>query len=306
MRITVVGSIIVDLVARAARPPQRGESVTGESLSIVPGGKGANQALACARMGCAASLVGSVGGDGFADIALGTLRSAGVDLEGVFRSEGSRTGVAFIVIGDRSDNTILVLRGANDDMPPAHLERMAGLIGGADALLVQLEMPLPIVEAAMGIARRAGVPVLLDPAPALQVPDSLIALADFITPNEQETRVLTGVDPATTEAALGAAAILRRRGARNVIVKRGADGCVASDGTAHWVIPGLPVRAVDTVGAGDCFAGAFISRWLGSRDLAGACRFANAASALKVQRHGAQAGIPTRAEVEELLQSPPG
>jgi ribokinase len=213
--------------------------------------------------------------------------------------------VAFIVIGDRSENTILVLRGANDDMPAGHLERMAGRIGGADALLVQLEMPLPLVEAAMGIARRAGVPVLLDPAPALQVPDSLIALSDFITPNEQETRVLTGVDPATTEAALEAAAILHRRGARNVIVKRGADGCVASDGKAHWVVPGLPVRAVDTVGAGDCFAGAFISRWLVGRDFPGACRFANAASALKVQSNGAQAGIPTRAEVEELLRSYP-
>jgi ribokinase len=303
MKIAVVGSIIVDLVARAPRPPERGETVTGESLSIVPGGKGANQALACARMGASAGLVGSVGQDGFAALALETLAQAGVDLSGVHRSVRSKTGVAFIVIGDRSDNTILVLRGANDDMPASHLEAMTGRIAGADALLVQLEIPLPLVEEAMGIARKAGVPVLLDPAPALAIPDSVISLADIVTPNEQETRTLTGIDPSSEAAALEAALALHRRGARRVVVKRGAGGCLASDGRAHRVVPGLPVDAVDTVGAGDCFAGALAVRWLECGDFFEACRFANAASALKVGRHGAQAGIPARAEVDAFLQS---
>jgi ribokinase len=301
MKVAVVGSIIVDLVARAERAPNPRETVTGTSLSIVPGGKGANQAVACARMGCSVELFGCVGTDAFADIALASLGRAGVAAGGILRSAASRTGIAFIVIDAASENTILVLRGANDDLPMSHLEAVAGRIAAADALLVQLEMPLPIVGRAMEIARRAGVPVLLDPAPALQIPDRFIAMADFITPNEQETRTLTGIDPATTGAALEAAAALHRRGARNVVVKRGALGCVASAGGDRAVIAGHEVRAVDTVGAGDCFAGALMSRWLETRDFFTACRFANAASALKVQRASAQSGIPSRGEVEGFL-----
>lgn len=303
MNITVVGSIIVDLVARAERPPLRGETVTGESLSIVPGGKGANQAVACARMGCAVNLVGAVGSDAFAGIALKSLAQFGVVAEGVHRSDRSQTGLAFIVIDAASDNTILVLRGANDALPAAHLDRMADRIAAADALLVQLEIPLALVERAMRIAHRAGVPILLDPAPARQIPDSLLSLADFVTPNEQETRVLTGIDPATPEAALEAAGALHRRGARSVIIKRGAQGCTVSAGGKQANIEGFAAKAVDTVGAGDCFAGALISRWLETRDLFAACRFANAAAALKVQRPGAQSGIPSRSEVDAFLGS---
>jgi ribokinase len=303
MNIAVVGSIIVDLVAHAERPPHRGETVTGDSLRIVSGGKGANQAVACARMGCAVNLIGAVGQDAFAPIALDSLARFGVVTDGIHRSGRAATGLAFIVIDAASDNTILVLRGANDDLPDEHLDRMADRIAGADALLVQLEMPLPTVERAMRIAQRAGVPILLDPAPARQIPDGLLALADFITPNEQETKTLTGIDPATPEGARAAAAVLHRRGARHVVVKRGPGGCLVSAGGTQTEIAGRPVRAVDTVGAGDCFAGAMISHWLETRDLAAACRFANAAAALKVQRPGAQSGIPTRAEVEDLLRS---
>ncbi len=301
MRIAIVGSIIVDLVARAERPPLAGETVTGNSLDIAPGGKGANQAVACARMGCEARLIGAVGTDAFAGIAVESLERAGVVADAVHRSARTRTGIAFIVIDAHAGNTILVLRGANDDLPADHLDRHADRITGADALLVQLEMPLAIVERAMVIARRAGVPVLLDPAPAREIPDRILALADVVTPNEQETRVLTGMDPTTPEAALAAAAVLHRRGAANAVVKLGARGCLVSSGGRQEFLAGFPAKAVDTVGAGDCFAGAMISRWLETRDLFAACRFANAASALKVQRPGAQSGIPTRAEVEAFL-----
>jgi ribokinase len=303
MNIAVVGSIIVDLVARAERPPNRSETVTGDTLRIVAGGKGANQAVACARMGCAVNLIGAVGQDAFAQIALDSLARFGVVTDGIHRSGRAATGLAFIVIDAASDNTILVLRGANDDLPDDHLDRMADRITGADALLVQLEMPLPTVERAMQIARRAGVPILLDPAPARQIADRFLGMADFITPNEQETKTLTGIDPATREAARAAAAVLHQRGARNVVVKRGPHGCLVSAGGTQTEIAGRPVQAVDTVGAGDCFAGAMISRWLETRDLVDACRFANAAAALKVQRPGAQSGIPARAEVEALLKS---
>jgi len=302
MNVTVVGSIIVDLVARAERPPNRSETVTGESLSIVAVGKGANQAVACARMGCGVNLIGAVGTDAFAEIAFKSLAQFGVGTDGIYRSSRSQTGIAFIVIDAASDNTILVLRGANDDLPDDHLDRMAGRIAAADALLVQLEMPLATVERAMQIAQRAGIPILLDPAPAREIPDRFLALADFVTPNEQETKTLTGIDPATREAALAAAAVLHRRGARHVVVKRGPQGCVVSTGGDQREIAGFAVKAVDTVGAGDCFAGAMISHWLGSRDLFAACRFANAAAALKVQRPGAQSGIPLRSEVEAMLK----
>ena len=302
MKIVVVGSIIVDLVARSARYPARGETVTGESMTIVPGGKGANQAVACARMGCSTELVGAVGADSFAAIALKSLADFGVGTGRVYRSARSPTGLASIVIDASASNTIVVIRGANDDLPADHLARAADLIAGADALLVQLESPLARVEQAMEIALRAQVPILLDPAPARQISDRLLALADFITPNEQETETLTGIAPATVPAANEAAAVLHRRGARNVVIKRGAQGCLVSSGGSHRCLEGPAVRAIDTVGAGDCFAGAMITRWLETRDLFAACRFANAAAALKVQRAGAQTGIPSREEVDASLR----
>ena len=298
MKVVVVGSIIVDLVARAERYPARGETVTGQSLAIVAGGKGANQAVACARMGCATHLVGAVGQDAFAEIALQSLAHFGVGTDQVYRSPRAATGVACIVVDAAASNTIIVIRGANDDLPAAQLERAADLLAGADALLVQLEIPLPLVEQAMNLALRAGVPIVLDPAPARPVPDQLLALADFVVPNEQETEALTGIAPTTVERAFAAADVLHRRGARQVVIKRGAAGCVISAGEMRREIAGAAVRAVDTVGAGDCFAGAMIVRWLETRDIEEACRFATAAAALKVQRPGAQAGIPSRAEVD--------
>ncbi len=212
VKIVVVGSIVVDLVAHAARYPARGETVTGESMAIVPGGKGANQAVACARMGCSTELVGAVGEDSFAVIALKSLADFGVGTGQVHRSARSPTGLASIVIDASASNTIVVIRGANDDLPADHLARAAALIAGADALLVQLEIPLARVEQAMEIALRSQVPILLDPAPARQISDRLLALADFITPNEQETETLTGIAPTTVQAAVAAAGVLHRRG----------------------------------------------------------------------------------------------
>ncbi len=305
MNVTVVGSIMVDLVAHCGRYPARGETMAGESFAIVPGGKGANPAVACMRMGCAVTLVGSVGKDPFAEIALAFLAQSGVDTDRVYRTNSSRTGTAFIVIDASAENTILLMRGANDDLPVDVLERSSDRIAGADALLVQLEISLPVVERAMAIARRAGVPILLDPAPAQPIPDHFLALADFVTPNEQETKTLTGIDPLTPEAAAAAADALHRRGARQVIIKRGSKGCLVSAGGQRQNIEGIPVRPIDTVGAGDCFAGALISAWLETRDIFQACRFANVAAALKVQRSGAQSGVPLRKEVDEWLKTLP-
>ena len=298
MKVAVVGSIMVDLVTRCQRYPVRGETILADSFAVVPGGKGANQAAACSRMGCETTLIGAVGTDPFANIALGNLEGCGVNTQHVFRSTSSPTGIATIVIDGRAENTILVTRGANNDLSVDHLNRCAEVVTQSDALLVQLEVCLPIVERAMQIAHNAGIPILLDPAPAQEIPDSFLALADFVTPNEQETKTLTGVDPGNLDAARRAAEILHRRGSRQVVIKRGPQGCLVSTKDREETIAGIVVQPVDTVGAGDCFAGALIARWLESHDLFEACRFANRASSLKVQRHGSQTGIPSREEVE--------
>jgi len=303
MKVAVVGSIMVDLVTRCQSYPARGESVLAESFTVIPGGKGANQALACARMGCEATLIGAAGVDPFAEIALKLLRESGIDTKPVFHSASCPTGTATILIDATSENTILVARGANNDLGVDHLDRCAGVITQADALLVQLEIPLQAVERAMQIAHGAGIPILLDPAPAQQIPDGLLELADFVTPNGQEAKTLTDVEPVDLEAAVRAAEILHRRGARQVVIKRGPEGCLVSTGDRREIVEGIAVKAVDTVGAGDCFAGALMARWLKSHDLFDACRFANVAASLKVERHGAQAGIPSLEEVNARFKT---
>ncbi|MDD5198487.1 MAG: ribokinase [Terrimicrobiaceae bacterium] len=304
MKVAIVGSIMVDLVTRCQRYPERGETLSAEAFTIVSGGKGANQAVACAKMGCEATLIGAVGADPFAEIALGLLGGFGVNVRHIFHSAASATGTASIVIDGTSENTILVARGANNDLSVGHLDRCAEAISKSDALLVQLEIHLPVVERAMQIAHEAGIPILLDPAPAQQIPDRFLALADFVTPNAQEAKTLTKVEPIDLATARQAAAILHGRGARQVVIKRGPAGCLVSTGVREEVVEGIAVLPVDTVGAGDCFAGALIARWLETRDLVEACRFANAAASLKVQRPGAQSGIPSREEVDAHSQSP--
>jgi ribokinase len=303
MKVVVVGSIMVDLVTRCQRYPDRGETVLADSFAVVPGGKGANQAVACARMGCQTTLIGCVGPDPFAKVALSHLEGFGVDTQKILHSASTNTGIASIVLDNTSENTILVTRGANNDLNVEHLDDCADLIARCDALLVQLEICLPTVERAMRIAHRTGVPILLDPAPAQDIPDSFLALADFITPNEQETHRLTGIPCVNLEAARRATEVLQRRGARRVVLKRGSQGCLTSSRDRQENIPGIAVQSVDTVGAGDCFAGALIARWLESHDLFEASRFANVAASLKVQRHGAQSGIPLRHEVEARFKA---
>lgn len=301
--VVVVGSIMVDLVTRCQHYPDRGKTVLADSFAVVPGGKGANQAVACARMGCHTTLIGSVGSDPFAKVALNNLEGFGVNTRNVLQSASSPTGIATIIIDGTSENTILVTRGANNDLNPEHLDGCAEVIAQSDALLVQLEICLPVVERAMQIAHRNGVPILLDPAPAQNIPDRFLALADFITPNEQEANILTGIESVNLETANRAIEILHRRGAREVVLKRGSHGCFISSKDRQENIPGIAVQAVDTVGAGDCFAGALIARWLESRDLFDASRFANVAASIKVQSHGAQSGIPLRHEVDARFNS---
>ena len=303
-RIAVVGSLNADFVVRTGRFPFAGETVTGESFAMFPGGKGANQAYAAARLGGVVSMVGQVGNDAAADALRQNLASAGVDVSQVDRDGGVSSGVAVIGIEASGQNRIVIVPGANGTFTPDRLERSRDLIASASIVLLQLEVPLATVTAAASLARRAGARVILDPAPAAPFPDELLRLADYVTPNETELAVLTGARPGkglTRMTAAKRAAELIGRGARKVIVKMGAAGALLVEGSRERFWPAQSVKAVDTTAAGDAFNGAFAFALAEGRSEDEAGPFACAAAAVSVTRPGAQPGMPTREDVLRLL-----
>ena len=300
--ITVVGSFNMDLVIEAPRFPAPGEAILGRNFRRACGGKGANQALAVARMGMAASIIGTVGQDAFGDEMLANLTSAGVDTHGVARRTGVPSGTAMIVLDASGQNQIVVANGANDTLDAADIELHGEVIRASRALVVQLETPLSGVAAAVRIAAQAGVPVLLNPAPFAPVPEDLLRLCAFIIPNEGEASKLTGVEVRDVESAATAARCLRERAPQaNTLITLGANGVWidAKNFTGH--VHGFNVSAVDTVGAGDTFIGAFVVRMVEGAEVREAARFGCAAAAIAVTRRGAQTSIPTRAEVKEFV-----
>jgi ribokinase len=300
--ITVVGSFNMDLVIETPRFPAPGEAILGKNFRRACGGKGANQSLAIARMGMSAAMIGAVGQDAFGDEMLANFSSAGVDIRGVARRADAPSGTAIIVLDASGQNQIVVANGANDTLSARDIEIHADVIRASRALVVPLETPLPSVAAAIRIAASAGVPVLLNPAPFAPVPDELLQLCAFIIPNEGEAAKLTGAEVRDTASAARAAQQLRERARQStVLVTLGANGVwiEAKDFSGHR--PGFSVSAVDTVGAGDTFIGAFTVRMVEGADVREAARFGCAAAAIAVTRRGAQTSIPLRAEVEEFL-----
>jgi ribokinase len=302
MSIVVFGSINMDLVVRAARLPATGETVTGQSFVTVPGGKGANQAVACARLGAPTLMVGRVGDDALGGELRAALRGAGVDDGGVLVTPGA-SGVAQIAVDEAGQNTIIVVPGANGAVGAADIERLEEALAGARALLLQLEVPLEAVVEAARAARKHGVPVILDPAPAPPdgLPALLYRLADLLTPNESEAAALVGFPVQGDEEALRAAERLRGRTGGAVLIKRGGRGALLLDGDGPTWLPPFPVTAVDTVAAGDACNGGLAAALAEGRPLAEAARWGMAAGAIAVTRPGAQAAMPTRDEVLALL-----
>jgi ribokinase len=301
MSIAVVGSLNVDYVVRVPRFPQPGETLTGSRFETFAGGKGANQACAAARLGSEVRLVGLVGADPQGDWVLERLESAGVDTAGVGRDPATTTGIALIAVAANGQNNIVLVPGANGTFGLAWLERQRAAIERARCVLLQLEIPDAVVLSAARIAKDAGALVLLDPAPARPVSADLLALCDYVTPNESELAVLAGAGPASSldrSEARRLAQIIRRQHAARVLVKLGAAGAmlIGDEGERFWGAPA--VEAIDTTAAGDCFNGAFAVALAesGSEDEAG--RFATAAASLSVTRPGAQPSMPSRAEVE--------
>jgi ribokinase len=295
--IVVVGSINMDLVARTPRIPLAGQTLIGSSFTTTPGGKGANQAVAVARLDHPVHIVGAVGDDVFGQALLDNLATAGVHTDAVTRV-GGPSGVAPILVADNGENSIVVVSGANSKMTPDLIESQSALIRSAGMVLCQLELPMETVEHTLALCTAASVPVMLDPAPAAPLNAQIWKYISWLTPNETEAAFyLNGHhDPEH------AARELLGRGPKGVVLKRGAEGSfVASVDSAIAFVPSFPVTAIDTVAAGDCFNGAFAVALVEGSDPAIAARFASAAAALSVTRSGAQASMPTRQEVDAFL-----
>lgn len=305
--IVVVGSLNADFTVQVPRFPAPGETVAGGRFAIVPGGKGANQAAAAGRLGGHVAMVGQVGADSQGDVLRRALVDAGVDVSLVATDESAATGVALITIDARGENQIVIAAGANGTFEPDRLARALGALRSARVVLLQLEIPLATVLRAAAEARAAGAVVVLDPAPAVPIPDQLLALADYVTPNEGELAALAGVTAADPDRPVAEidrqARCVLSRGAAQVLVKLGARGArlVTSDSATTW--PARPVHAVDTTAAGDAFNGAFAVALTEGRAVDAAVRFAITAAAISVTRPGAQPSMPSRKEVDDFSHS---
>jgi ribokinase len=297
--IVVVGSLNADLVTRVERFPAPGETVTAKGFAAHPGGKGANQAYAAARLGGRVAMLGCIGRDAYGELLMQSLRSAGVDVSPVNRDAEAPTGLALIALEASGENQIVVVPGANARLTPELVHAHAARIAAAAVVLLQLEVPLDAVVAAARIARDGGAAVILDPAPAQPLPASLLKCVDFLTPNQSELQTLTG--RAVGKLAEHAARSLADGSPLRVIVKMGDVGAllVEANGQAFW--PALRVEAVDATGAGDAFNAALAVTLAEGRPLPEAGRLAVAAGALCVTRAGAQPSMPTRQEVETAL-----
>jgi ribokinase len=297
-RVAVVGSLNMDLVARAPRLPHPGETLAGRTFAQVAGGKGGNQAVAAARLGAQVSMLGCVGAD-----ANGAQLRAGLEAEGIdcaaLETGREATGVALIVVDDASQNAIVIVAGSNGEVTPETIARHEAVLAAADVVICQLETPLATVHAALAAARRLGKTVILNPAPATgPLPAEWLPLIDYLIPNELEAATLTGLPVGSPEEAATAAAVLRAAGARNVLVTLGPRGVQAAlEGAAPVLYDAPKVEAVDTTAAGDTFIGGFAAQLAEGADVDAAIRFAQRAAALSVTRAGAQPSIPTRAEL---------
>jgi len=301
--IVVVGSINLDLVASTERIPQVGETVIGRTFTTFFGGKGANQAVAVARLGYPVSMVGNVGNDAFGTQLRNGLAEVGVNTEYVGTVEGS-SGTALIITGPNGENSIVVVPGANAQLTPKSIEQATPVLKQAGFILVQLEIPLETVEYLAEYAERHDIPLMLDPAPARELPVSLLRRVSWLTPNETETRELLKSNfDEDDQASYAAADQLLSRGVKNVVLKLGTRGCVIAQGSQpHQNIPAFSVNAVDTTAAGDAFNAGFAVGLISGYSAFESGVFASAVAGLSVTRPGAQPSMPRGDEVEKFLQ----
>lgn len=288
----------MDLVTLTPQIPSIGQTVIGTGFTTSPGGKGANQAVAAARLGYPVHMVGKVGDDVYGPALLENLAAAGVNAAAMETTPGP-SGLAPIFLSEAGENAIVVVPGANGQVDPAFVDRHADLIRSAGMVLCQLEIPMETVSHLLALCAEAGVPVMLDPAPAAELPEEIWSQVAWFTPNETEAEFYLG-ESLAPEA--GSERLLSR-GLKGVVLKRGAEGSfvAVADGKAAWIYP-FEVTAIDTVGAGDCFNGVFAVALLEGNHPWAAAHIASLAAAISVTRRGAQASMPTRADIQKLLE----
>jgi len=303
MNIVVVGSLNMDLVVRMPQIPRPGETLLGGVFKTFPGGKGANQAVAAARLGGQVTMIGCVGDDAFGREMRTTLVREGIDTTHILIHPEAATGVALIQVDAQGQNSIAVASGANFCLTGAEVETALQSIDDFDALVMPLETPLETIYAAAKIAAQRGAKVILNPAPAQVLEKDLLELVDVLLPNEYEIALMTGVPLQTPADTRRAAEKLLDLGVKNLLVTLGSQGsAIFSPSAPETLIPAWLVRAVDTTAAGDCFVGALAVGLCEGRSLQDAAKFASAAAALSVTREGAQPSLPRRSEVEQFLR----
>lgn len=297
-KILVIGSSNTDMTIKGKKLPAPGETVTGGIFYMGPGGKGANQAVAAKRLGGDVTFICKVGNDIFGDNALEGYKKEGIDISHVMRSKEA-SGTALILVDDSGENCISVASGANGDITPADIDSVADVIRNSGFLILQLEIPVESVLRAAKIAHEAGVYVILNPAPACELPKEIFKYISLMTPNRSEASIMSGC-AVTDEASLGKAVeVLRGYGVKDFVVTLGSKGSLVFQGGKSEMIPSLKVNAVDATAAGDTFCGALCVGLSEGLSLQDAARFATKASAITVTRPGAQNSIPTRNEIQQ-------
>ncbi|MEC6816116.1 ribokinase [Photobacterium toruni] len=300
-KLVVLGSVNADHVLQVPSFPRPGETLHGRHYQVIPGGKGANQAVAAARLHADIGFIACVGDDSFGINIRENFRMDGIDITAVKMEPNCPTGIAMIQVSDSGENSICLSAEANAKLTAAAIDADLDRIRDADYLLMQLETPLCGIEKAAQVAKDANTIVILNPAPARALSDELLACVDMITPNETEAEVLTGVTVTDAESAQQAANILHAKGIKTVMITLGAKGVWLSQDGCGDIIAGFNVEVIDTTAAGDTFNGAFVTGLLDGLALESAIKFAHAAAAISVTRFGAQTSIPTRKEVEDFL-----
>ncbi|WP_217538589.1 ribokinase [Vibrio metschnikovii] len=300
-QLVVLGSVNADHVLQVPTFPRPGETLHGRNYQVIPGGKGANQAVAAARLTADIGFIACVGDDAFGIESCERFKRDGMDIRGVKVQADCPTGIAMIQVSDHGENSICLSAEANDHLTAEAIEDDLSRIRAANYLLMQLETPIDGIIKAAQVAKQAKTNVVLNPAPARELPSSLLSCVDVITPNETEAQVLTGITVTDDASAQQAATVLHQQGIEIVIITLGAKGVWLSENGRGQLIPGFRVSATDTTAAGDTFNGAFVTGLLENMPLESAIKFAHAAAAISVTRFGAQTSIPTRQEVDEFL-----
>jgi ribokinase len=301
-KIIVVGSSNTDMIIKLDHIPRPGETILGGEFVTAAGGKGANQAVGAARAGGKVTFIARVGMDMFGDKAVAGFIKEGINTDNVLRDKSKPSGVALIFVAKDGENSIAVAGGANGCLSPADIRKAGKVFADASMLVMQLETPLDTVQTAADLAVKAGVCVILNPAPARPLPDKLLRKVSIITPNETEAELLTGIKVNSKQAAAKAADKLLARGVKTVIITLGSRGAfVACDGVKK-LVPGFKVKPVDTTAAGDTFNGALAVALAEGKSMMDAVRFANAAAAISVTRFGAQPSAPCRRDIEKMMK----